>query len=151
MKIALGADHGGFELKELIKKYLQTEDYSAHEIIDCGPLSLDGKDDYPKYGKMVVDGIVSGEYDRGILICTMGHGMCMVGNKGRGKFGARAANCRDVEDAMVSRQHNDANILVMGAKKVPENLAYQIVDTFLTTEFSDEERHIRRVKMLDEM
>lgn len=149
MKIAVGSDHGGFEFKEMIKDYLQTRYSTEHEVFDCGPPSFEPADDYPDYGKIVMEGVNSGKYDRGILICTKGFGMCIAGNKG--KY-TRAANCWNVEGVKIAREHNDINILVMGRDFIEfDDLAKDMVDAFLYTDFSTEERHRRRVQKLIDM
>jgi len=149
MRIALGADHGGFDLKEIIKNYLQKEHSTEHEVFDCGPEKYDKDDDYPFYAGLVVGGIDDNKYDRGILICTRGFGMAIAGNKGRK---TRAANCWDAESVRIAREHNNINILVMGSDYITsDDLAKEIVNAFLYTESSDEARHVRRVKKLSNM
>jgi ribose 5-phosphate isomerase B len=148
LRIAVGADHAGFELKKRVVAYLDDTYSHLYKIVDCGPETLDSNDDYPIFGSRVVDGIVSDDFYRGILICKAGHGMCMAGNKGKG---ARAANCRDVDDVITARQHNDMNILVMGSDKVVYEDACKMVDAFITTGFGNVERHARRVEQLNNM
>ena len=125
--IALGCDHGGYELKQEIKKYL---DEKGIEYKDYGCDSLDSVD-YPIYAKKVAHAILDGECEKGILICG-------------------AAVCTDCFSAEATRLHNDANILALGGRVVGPGLALKIVDTFLNTPFSNDERHIRRINMIEE-
>lgn len=143
MKIALAGDHGGFELKEQIKEYLQGKGY---EILDLGTNSAESCD-YPNYGKACGDAVVSGEADKGIVICGTGIGISMAANKVKG---IRCALCTDPYLAEMTRRHNDANILALGGRILGRDLAIAIVDTWLTTEFEGG-RHQRRVDMLDNM
>ena len=141
--IAIGADHGGFELKEAIKKHLnkrglEYKDFGADAPVSC---------DYPEYGKTVAHAIANGECDRGILVCGTGIGISMAANKVKG---IRAAVCTDCFMAQATREHNNSNILALGARVVGEGLALKIVDTFLDTEFSNDERHIRRIEKIEE-
>ncbi|WP_022820009.1 ribose 5-phosphate isomerase B [Fusobacterium russii] len=142
MKIALGADHGGYELKEKIKKYLsQKEDI---KIVDMGTYSTESVD-YPKYGHMVAKSVVEKEVDFGILICGTGIGISIAANK---VSGIRAALCTNTTMAKLTRQHNDANILALGARIVGDVLALDIVDEFLATSFEGG-RHTRRVETIE--
>lgn len=141
--IALGSDHGGFELKQeviayLKEKNLEFKDYGCESKQSC---------DYPVYAKKVANAIVSGECDRGILICGTGIGISITANKVKG---IRAAVCHDTFSAQATREHNDANILAMGARVVGPGLALKIVETFLNTEFSNDERHIRRIEQMED-
>ena len=138
MKISIASDHGGYVLKEAVKKHLIEKGY---EVIDFGTDSL-ASCDYPDFGKPAAEAVAQGKADKGILVCTTGLGMSMLANKVKG---IRAALCADTVSARLTREHNDANILVMGGGIVGEILAMSIVDTFLTTEFSNEEKHIRRI------
>lgn len=138
MKISIASDHGGYVLKEAVKKHLIEKGY---EVKDFGTDSL-ASCDYPDFGKPAAEAVANGEVDKGILICTTGIGMSMLANKIKG---IRAALCADTVSARLTREHNDANILVMGAGIIGEILAMSIVDTFLNTEFSNEEKHIRRI------
>lgn len=141
--LALGSDQAGYELKQEIKKYL---DEKGIAYKDCGSYSTDPVD-YPVYAKAVVKEILSGNCDKGILICGTGIGISMAANRYKG---IRAALCGDCFSAEATRLHNDANILAMGARVVGPGLAVKITETFLNTEFSGAERHARRVRMLDE-
>lgn len=141
--LALGCDQGGYALKLEVIKYLEEH---GIEYKDCGTYSEDSVD-YPVYARKVVKEILSGNCDKGILICGTGIGISMVANRYKG---IRAALCGDCFSAEATRQHNDANILAMGARVVAPGLALKIVDTFLNTPFSGAERHARRVRMIDE-
>ena len=141
--LALGCDQAGYELKQEIMKYL---DEKGIEYKDCGTYSADAVD-YPVYAKAVVKEILSGNCEKGILICGTGIGISIAANRYKG---IRAALCGDCFSAEATRLHNDANILAMGARVVGAGLAIKITETFLNTPFSGAERHARRVSMLDE-
>lgn len=141
--IAIGSDHGGFELKEKLMEHLserglEYKDFGTYSSASC---------DYPVYAKAVANAVASGECDRGIIICGTGIGVSMTANK---VHGIRAALCGDCFSAEATRQHNDANVLCMGARVVGEGLALKIADTFLDTPFSNDERHIRRISMIED-
>lgn len=140
--IALGCDHGGYELKQEIIKHLQEK---GIEFKDYGCDSLESVD-YPVYAKKVANVVASGECEKGILICGTGIGISIAANKVKG---IRAALCTDCFMAEATRLHNDANILALGGRVVGPGLALKIVDTFLDTEFSNDERHIRRIGMIE--
>ncbi len=140
--IALGCDHGGYELKQEIIKHLQERKI---EFKDYGCDSLESVD-YPLYAKKVANVVASGECEKGILICGTGIGISIAANKVKG---IRAALCTDCFMAEATRLHNDANILALGGRVVGPGLALKIVDTFLDTEFSNDERHIRRIGMIE--
>lgn len=141
--IAIGSDQGGFALKQEVLEYLKSKGY---EYEDFG--SYDEKSvDYPEYAKKVCKAILEGKCDRGILICGTGIGISITANKFKG---IRAALCTDCFMAEATRLHNDANVLALGGRVVGPGLAIKIVETFLTTEFSNEERHIRRIKAIEE-
>ena len=142
MKISIGSDHGGYELKAELISHLKGKGY---EIIDKGCDSA-ASCDYPIYTNAVCDDIVSKESELGILICGTGIGMSMAANK---REGIRAALCHDTFSAKATREHNDANILCMGARVVGPGLALMIADTFLETDFSNDERHIRRISLFE--
>jgi len=135
--VALGADHGGFKMKEMLKAHLIKAGY---QVNDCGTHSTESVD-YPDIAFVVADMVRSGKAWRGIVIDGAGIGSCMVANK---VPGVRAAMCYDHATAVNSREHNDANVLTLGAGLIGENLARQIVDIWLTTEFGGG-RHARRV------
>ena len=141
--IAIGSDHGGFEIKEAVKKYLLDK---GLEVTDCGTYSLDSCD-YPQFGKAVAHMVADGKAEKGIVVCTTGIGISMAANKVKG---VRCALCSEPLGAKMTRLHNDANVLALGGKMIGINLAYEIVDTFLNTPFSAEEKHSRRVSQLDE-
>lgn len=140
MKIVLGSDHAGFNLKEKIKKYLKEQDFLFD---DLGTYSTDPVD-YPDITLKVAEAVAKGEYTRGIIICGTGIGTAIVANK---IPGIRAALCHDPVSSSFSRTHNDANILTLGERIIGPNLALEIVRIFLTTEFS-RGRHIRRVEKI---
>lgn len=141
--IAIGCDHGGVELKKEIIKYLEGKGY---EYKDYGTYTSDSCD-YPVYAKKVAHAIVDGECEKGILICGTGIGIGITANKIKG---IRAALCHDVFSAQATREHNDANIVTLGARVVGPGLAIKIVDTFLNTEFSNDERHVNRIRQMEE-
>lgn len=141
--IALGNDQAGYGLKQEIMKYL---DEQGIPYKDYGSYSEESVD-YPVYAKKVARAVTGGECEKGILICGTGIGISIAANKIKG---VRAALCHDTFSAEATRQHNDANILAMGARVIGPGLAVKIVDTFLHTEFSNAERHMRRVNMLEE-
>ncbi len=140
--IAIGSDHGGYALKKALMEHL---DKRGLAYMDFGTYS-EASCDYPVYAKAVANAVVNGECDRGILICGTGIGVSMTANK---IHGIRAALCSDCFSAEATRQHNDANILCMGARVVGEGLALKIADTFLDTPFSNDERHIRRISQIE--
>lgn len=141
--IALGCDHGGLELKNEIIKFLETK---GLEYKDFGTYTEESCD-YPVYGKLVANAVASGECEKGILICGTGIGISITANKVKG---IRAALCHDVFSAKATREHNNANILAMGGRVVGVGLALEIVNAFLTTEFSGDQRHIRRINMIED-
>ncbi len=141
MKIALGADHGGYELKEAIKKHL--EELGGYEIIDCGTDST-ASVDYAEFAYKVGTTVVK-ENIKGILCCGTGIGISMAANKVKG---VRAACCSDYFSAKYTRLHNDANILCMGGRVVGAGLAIELADIFLNTEFEGGERHERRISQI---
>ena len=140
-KVAIGADHGGYSLKEELKKHLTNDGYT---VIDCGTHHTSAVD-YPVFARLVAEKVSSGEARFGIMIDGAGIGSSMVANKVRG---VRAAMCYDLSTANNAREHNDANLLTLGAGLIGSNLARQIVNTFLTVECT-EDRHKRRVAMID--
>ena len=141
--LAIASDHGGFQLKQAIMAHLEKRGFAYK---DFGTYTSDSCD-YPVYGRLVAKAVASGEYERGIIICGTGIGISITANKTRG---IRAALCGDCFSAEATRQHNDANILALGARVVGPGLALKIVDTFLDTEFSGGERHLRRISMIEE-
>ena len=143
MKIVLGCDHGGFQTKEAIKKYLEEKN---QEVVDAGCYSEESVD-YPVYGIAAAEKVANNECDYGILVCGTGIGISISANKVKG---IRAALCTDCFMAEATRQHNDANVLALGGRVVGVGLALKIVDTFLDTEFSNDERHIRRINQIED-
>lgn len=141
--IALGSDAAGYGLKQEVMKYLEQEglEYKDYGCFDESPC------DYPVYAKKVAHAITEGECERGILICGTGIGISIAANKVRG---IRAAVCHDTFSAQATREHNDANILAMGARVIGAGLALKVVDTFLHTEFSGVERHINRIRQIED-
>ncbi len=144
MKIAVGSDHGGFEYKEKILKFLKDKGY---EVKDFGTYSKDSCD-YPDIAKKVAVSIQNKEFDRGILICGTGIGMSIAANKFKG---IRAALCSDTFSAHATREHNNSNILCLGERVIGDMLALDIVDIWLNTKFSGETRHQRRIDMLEDV
>ena len=140
MMIAIGSDHGGYTLKEHVKAYLTAKGITC---LDVGCDSTESCD-YPIFGKAVGEAVASGKCEKGIVICTTGIGISISANKVKG---IRAALCADSFTAEMTRRHNDANVLAMGAGIVGPNLADRIVDVFLSTEFEGG-RHERRVNLM---
>ncbi|MBO5609097.1 MAG: ribose 5-phosphate isomerase B [Eubacterium sp.] len=138
--IYIGSDHGGYALKLEVIEHLKNR---GIEITDIG-CDSEASCDYPVYAKKVTDAIKDGSADLGILICGTGIGMSMAANK---ESGIRAALCHDVFSAKATREHNNANILCLGARVIGPGLALMIIDTFIDTSFSQDERHIRRISM----
>ena len=142
MKIAIGNDHAAVDLKFHVAKYLESKGY---EVIDLGTKTPD-RCDYPVYGQRVGQAVVNGEADYGVLICGTGIGISITANK---VPGIRCALCSDCFSAEATRLHNDANMLALGGRVVGEGLALKIVDTFLDTPFSGDERHMRRIAKIE--
>ena len=139
MKISLACDHGGLELKNKIKEHLEargcaTVDFGTFSTVSC---------DYPDFARPAAQAVASGECDRGILVCTTGIGMSIVANKVRG------VRCALLHDLM-TREHNDANMMALGQGATGTKLALEIVDMFLDTPFSEGERHCRRISKIEE-
>jgi ribose 5-phosphate isomerase B len=140
MKVAIGSDHAGFELKESLRKYL---DSKGIEIVDKGTYSLE-RADYPDYGHAVATAVLDKSVDRGILMCGSGNGIAMSANK---HAGIRAALCWNEEITSLARQHNDANILVLPARYITEESAVACCDLFLTTAFEGGRHQDRILKI----
>lgn len=141
--IAIGSDHGGFDLKEKVIRHLEErgiayKDFGCPDKTSC---------DYPVFGQAAARAVASGECEKGIVICTTGIGISICANKVEG---IRCALCADTFSAKMTRLHNDANMLALGAEIIGGNLALEIVDTFLNTEFSGEEKHQRRISMIEQ-
>ena len=141
--IAVGADHAGYELKETIAAHLVAND---HQIVDCGTHSLD-RVDYPEFGAAVANAVIAGEAERGIVVCGSGIGIVMAAGK---IPGIRAATVHDVTTARMTREHNDANVIGIGARMVGEQTALDIVDAFMSASFEGG-RHQTRVEKLDSL
>lgn len=141
--IALGCDHGGYDLKQQVIAYLnekglEYKDFGCFDKSSC---------DYPVFGKEAAKAVASGECEKGIVICTTGIGISIAANKVKG---IRAALCSDPLSAEMTRLHNNANVLALGSNIVGPGLALKIVDIFLNTPFSGEERHQRRIDLIEE-
>ncbi|MDO4293688.1 MAG: ribose 5-phosphate isomerase B [Eubacteriales bacterium] len=140
--IALASDHGGYELKCRVIAYLEEKklpyrDFGCDSMASC---------DYPDFGRKAAEAVAAGECDRGVVICTTGIGISIVANK---VTGIRCGLCADTLSARLTREHNDANMLAMGAGIVGPNLALSILETFLNTPFSGEEKHRRRISKIE--
>ena len=143
MLIAIASDHGGFKLKETIRKYLAER---GEKVVDLGTSSEEPVD-YPIFGKACAEAVASGKAERGIVVCGTGIGISIAANKVKG---IRCGLCTSVEMAELTRKHNNANILALGGRTTEPDLALDIVKAFLDTEFEGG-RHKRRTDMLDEM
>ncbi|MDO4530550.1 MAG: ribose 5-phosphate isomerase B [Bacillota bacterium] len=141
--LALGCDHGGYPLMKEVIQYLEANHIAYKNF---GTYSEDSVD-YPIYGKAVAGAVAAGECEKGILICGTGIGISITANKVKG---IRCALCGDVFSAKATREHNDANILAMGARVTGAGLALEIVKAFLETPFSNDERHIRRINQIED-
>ena len=142
MKIAFGSDHGGYDLKVKVMEHLkelghEVVDYGCHEKVSC---------DYPEFGRAAALAVANGECEKGIVVCTTGIGISIAANK---VSGIRCALCMDPYMAKMTRLHNDANVLALGGGLTGVNMALEIVDTFLATEFSQGENHIRRINKIE--
>ena len=138
MKIAIACDHGALELKNTVKTHLEKK---GHEVVDFGTYTLDSCD-YPDFAGAAAKAVAKGECEKGIVLCTTGIGVSIAANKVKG---IRCALLSDVMSARLTREHNDTNMMAMGAGVVGTNLALEIADTWLGTEFSHNERHQRRI------
>ena len=140
LKVALGADHGGFALKEELSRRLQDKKY---DVLDLGAYRLDPDDDYPDFVRAVTEALISGQAQRGIIICGSGVGACIAANK---VPGIRACLCHDSYSAHQGVEHDDMNVLCLGARVIGLELAWELVTVFLEASFSNEERHKRRLE-----
>ncbi len=138
MKLAIACDHGALELKNVVKAHLEQKGY---EVVDFGTYTA-ASCDYPEFAGAAAKAVASGECEKGIVMCTTGIGVSITANKVKG---IRCALLSDVLSARMTRLHNDTNMMAMGAGIIGQNLAMEIVDTWLGTEFSGEERHQRRI------
>jgi len=139
MKIAVGADHGGFALKTDIIEVLQK---AGHEVLDVGAHTLDPSDDYPDFARAVGQAVQRGDAERGIIICGSGVGACVAANK---LHGIRAGICHDTYSAHQGVEHDNMNVLCLGARIVGKELARELVRAFVGAQFSGAERHVRRL------
>lgn len=139
MKIAIGCDHGGFAVKPIV---LDEVKKLGHAVIDCGAGSLDPSDDYPDFAQRVAEAVAGGRAERGIVICGSGVGACVTANK---LPGVRAAICHDSYSAHQGVEHDDLNVLCLGARIIGPELASELIRAFLNARFSGEERHRRRL------
>ena len=140
--IALACDHGGFDMKQIVIEYLEEngieyKDFGCYDKTSC---------DYPVFARPAAEAVASGECEKGIVVCTTGIGISIVANKVKG---IRAAVCNDPYAAKMTRLHNDANVLALGGGMIGKNMAIDILETFLNTEFSEGENHIRRISMIE--
>lgn len=142
MKIAIANDHAATALKKEIVKHLENKGY---EVINFGT-DDDNSCDYPDFARKAANSVVSGQTDKGIVLCGTGIGISIAANKVKG---VRCALCKDVTDARLTREHNDANMLALGARTTGTETAKDIVDTFLNTDFSNGENHVRRIAKLE--
>ena len=140
--IAIGCDHGGYELKLIIEEYLD-KNQIAYKDFGCDSTE---SVDYPLYARKVGQAILDGECEKGILICGTGIGISIAANKMKG---IRCALCSDCFSAEATRKHNDTNIIALGGRVIGPELAIKLVDTFLNTPFSGDERHTRRISMIE--
>ena len=145
MRISVAADHNGYELKneisEILKRY-------GHDVIDIGPHSLDPLDDYPDFAKPLAKSVSSGETDRGIMVCGSGVGASVAANKVKG---VRAAVCHDIYSAHQGVEHDDMNVLCLGSRIVGAEVVQELVSAFISAEYTNEERHARRLNKVIEM
>lgn len=143
MKLVIASDHAGFELKEEVRAHLAK---AGHDVVDLGAFRLEPEDDYPDFAQRVGEAIHAGEAPRGIVICGSGVGVSIAANK---IPGVRAGMCHDTYSAHQGVEHDDMNVLVLGARIIGTSLAYELVDTFLKAKFiTNEERFTRRFKKL---
>jgi RpiB/LacA/LacB family sugar-phosphate isomerase len=138
MRVALGADHAGFVLKDAVREYLREQ---GHDVADLGTHTADPVD-YPDYANAVAQAVVTGDCRRGILVCGSGVGASVAANKHRG---VRAGLCHDTYSAHQGVEHDDMNVLVLGGRVIGEALARELVSAFMTAAFTEEERHLRRL------
>ena len=141
--IALASDHGGFDMKQIVIEYLEKngieyKDFGCYDKTSC---------DYPVFARPAAEAVASGECEKGIVVCTTGIGISIVANKVKG---IRAAVCNDPYAAKMTRLHNNANVLALGGGMIGKNMAIDILETFLNTEFSEGENHIRRISMIEQ-
>jgi len=139
MRIAIGGDHGGFELKNTLAAQLKQ---AGHEIVDVGAHTYDASDDYPDFARLVAEAVASGQAERGLVVCGSGVGASIAANKVKG---VRAALCHDTYSARQGVEHDDMNVLCLGARIVGVELARELARAFVGATFSGEDRHVRRL------
>ena len=139
MRTSIGADHAGFEMKKMLVEFMEKLGHTVHDV---GTFQPDKPDDYPDYAALVVEDIRSGEAERGLLVCGSGVGVSVAANKFRG---IRAGLCHDHYSAHQGVEHDDMNILVLGARIIGPMMAQDAAEAFLSAKFSGEERHVRRL------
>lgn len=144
MKVSIGCDHGAYEFKEKAVKHLEEKGY---EVIDFGTNSPDSVD-YPDFAAPAAAAVVDGQADLGIVMCGTGIGASIAANKVKG---VRCALVSDAETAKVTREHNDSNVLALGARNTDEDVLFAIIDNWLSEPFSNDERHIRRINKISEL
>ena len=142
MKIVIGADHAGYEMKQLVVEHLKQQ---GHAVTDIGTHEPGRPDDYPDFAHLVANNILAGDSERGVLICGSGVGVSVAANKFRG---IRASVCHDHYSAKQGVEHDDMNVLVLGSRVIGPNLAIDLVDGYLESKFSGEERHVRRLNKI---
>jgi ribose 5-phosphate isomerase B len=145
MRISVAADHNGYELKNEISEILKR---AGHDVIDIGPHSLDPLDDYPDYAKPLAESVSSGETNRGIMVCGSGVGASVAANKIKG---VRAAVCHDIYSAHQGVEHDNMNVLCLGSRIVGIEVVRELVSAFISAEYTNEERHARRLNKVIEM
>ncbi len=145
MRVAVGMDHGGYPLKEFILEELRKE---GHETIDVGAFNLDPADDYPTFSRAVGEAILSGRAERGVLVCGSGVGAAVAACKMKG---IRASVCHDHYSAHQGVEHDNMNVLCLGARIIGPELAVDLIRAFLAAQFSGEARHVRRLKEVSEI
>ena len=143
--VSLASDHAGIDMRADLRDRLRDFSTRGHYPIDYGPMPVNGRVDYPDYAKLVAESVLSGESDRGILICGSGIGMSMAANRYKG---IRCALVNDVTSARLSRQHNNSNMLALGARLIGPDLAWEIVQEWLSTSYEGG-RHDQRIAKLD--
>ena len=145
MRIVIGADHGGYTLKSQLIDFLNT---LGHELKDVGAYNLDPSDDYPDFAQKVAECIAYGTSDRGIMLCGSGVGASVAANKVRG---VRASVCHDIYSAHQGVEHDDMNVLCIGARIIEKEAAFELVSAFVDAKFSEETRHSRRLHIISLM
>ena len=145
MRIALGTDHAGFDLRGKVGRLLED---LGHDVTDVGAHTYEAQDDYPDFARLVAGAVASGAVERGVLVCGSGVGASVAANK---VAGVRAAMCHDTYSAHQGVEHDDMNVLCIGARVIGEELAREVVASFLGASFSGDERHVRRVAKIKAM